>query len=508
MKKLLLSIALCSCAAFTFAQDGKTFILSNNLPVGQNLKNNASIEGTSYVFESPVNSLSIDTKNQTALVLLQHKSNYFNKGILLNYNLEKKEAIWEKPVNLNKEKISLIPGLAIVKGSKQSTALNPADGAPSWETTTDFFYTDLEAQIGIGFPQKKFTVSNELNGINLLNGEILWSRKFNHQFGINSVTPLGKETVLIVTDKIYALNLKDNSGWDYSINSGTTTLPETINLKIDNKYIEDTDYNSLQDGKTVCGLVSDPLIQDNKIYIASEDQVTCLSEDGKVLWKTPLQEKLTSRLRIFAAKGVLYVINTGYAYFDGKKIQYGMPFVAAFKQDNGEQIYQTNLEKGFIVDYQAAGDKLYLLQPLRMAIVDLVSGKLLSRELLEVPDRVEMVAFPHAGFYEAGENNVYKPLISDNNRLYMINERGKMVSYELATKTFTPVAPEKLFRESFRTDDFVCISQNKNSILLDNSGQAIARLQLGAGSFADANRIYFVTENILYTVNIDAIKGK
>ena len=185
-----------------------------------------------------------------------------------------------------------------------------------------------------------------------------------------------------------------------------------------------------------------------------------------------------------------------------------MPFVAAFKQDNGEQIYQTNLEKGFIVDYQAAGDKLYLLQPLRMAIVDLVSGKLLSRELLEVPDRVEMVAFPHAGFYEAGENNVYKPLISDNNRLYMINERGKMVSYELATKTFTPVAPEKLFRESFRTDDFVCISQNKNSILLDNSGQAIARLQLGAGSFADANRIYFVTENILYTVNIDAIKGK
>ena len=202
MKKLLLSIALCSCAAFTFAQDGKTFILSNNLPVGQNLKNNASIEGTSYVFESPVNSLSIDTKNQTALVLLQHKSNYFNKGILLNYNLEKKEAIWEKPVNLNKEKISLIPGLAIVKGSKQSTALNPADGAPSWETTTDFFYTDPEAQIGIGFPQKKFTVSNELNGINLQNGEILWNRKFNHQFGINSVTPLGKETVLIVIIRI------------------------------------------------------------------------------------------------------------------------------------------------------------------------------------------------------------------------------------------------------------------------------------------------------------------
>ena len=149
MKKLLLSIALCSCAAFAFAQDGKTFILSNNLPVGQNLKNNTPIEGTSYVFESPISSLSVDSKNQTALVLLQHKSNYFTKGILLNYNLGKKETIWEKPVNLNKEKINLIPGLAIIKGTKQSTALNPVAGDSLWQTTTDFFYTDSEAGVGL-----------------------------------------------------------------------------------------------------------------------------------------------------------------------------------------------------------------------------------------------------------------------------------------------------------------------------------------------------------------------
>lgn len=507
MKKLLLSIALCSCAAFTFAQDSKTFILSNNLTLGQNLKNNTPIEGTSYVFESPVNSLSIDTKNQSALVLLQHKSNYFTKGILLNYNLEKKEAIWEKPVNLNKEKISLIPGLAIIKGNKQSTALNPADGAAAWETITDFFYTNSEAEIGIGFPQKKFTVSNTLNSIDLTNGEVLWSRKFNHQFGINSVTPLNKETILIVTDKIYALNLKNNAGWEYEINSGTTDFPESINLKIDDKYIEDVNYNFLQDGKTVCGLVSDPLIQENKIYIASEDQLTCLSEDGKVIWKNALPQKLTSRLRIFADKGILYVVNTGYAYFDGKKIQYGTPFIAAFKQENGEQIYLTNLEKGFIADYQVVNNKLYLIQPLRLATIDLANGNILSRELLETPDRADIVAFPHVGFYEA-EDNTYKPLVSDNNRLYMINARGKLVAYDLASKTFSQIVPEKLFRESFRTDDFVCISQNKNSAILNNNGQVIARLQLGAGSFVDASRIYFVTENILYTVNIDAITGK
>lgn len=507
MKKLLLSIALCSCTALTFAQDSNTFILSNNIPMGQNLQTNTPIEGTSYVFESPVNSLSVDSKNQTALVLLQHKSNYFKKGVLLNYNLEKKATLWEKPVNLNKEKINLIPGLAIVKGTKESTALNPADGAPAWQTTTDFFFTDTEAGVGIGFPQKRFTVSNELNGIDLSDGKVLWSRKFNHQFGINSITPLNKGTVLIVTDKLYAINLKNNSGWEYRINTGTTDHPETINLKIDNKYIEDVDYNFLQDGKTVCGLVSDPLIQDNKIYIASEEQVTCLSEDGKELWKTSLPEKRTSRLRIFANKGILYVINTGYAYFDGKKIQYGSPFIAAFQQENGKQIYLTNLEKGYIVDYQAVGDKLFLLQPLRLATVDLVSGKLISRELLEVPDRVEIVAFPHTGFYEA-EGNTYKPLVSGNDRLYMINARGKLVAYELASKTFSTVASDKLFRESFRTDDFICISQNKNSAVLDNNGQAIARLQLGAGSFADANRIYFITENMLYTVSIEAIKGK
>ena len=167
----------------------------------------------------------------------------------------------------------------------------------------------------------------------------------------------------------------------------------------------------------------------------------------------------------------------------------------------------TNLEKGFVVDYQVADNKLYLLQPLRMATIDLASGNLLSREVLPVPDRTEIIAFPHIGFYEA-EGNAYKPLVSDNTRLYMINARGKLVAYELATKTVTQVDPEKLFRESFRTDDFVCISQNKNSVVLDNNGQAIAQLQLGAGSFADVNRVYFVTDNILYTVGIDAILGK
>lgn len=113
-------------------------------------------------------------------------------------------------------------------------------------------------------------IARELNSIDLSDGKVLWSRKFNHQFGINSVTPINKETVLIVTDKLYGLNLKINTGWNYQITTGTTTLPETINLKIDNKYIEDTDYNILQDGKTVCGLVSDPLIQDKKIYIAAK----------------------------------------------------------------------------------------------------------------------------------------------------------------------------------------------------------------------------------------------
>lgn len=507
MKKLLLSIALFSCATIAFAQTGKTFVLSNAQPIGQNLISNTPIQGMGYVFESPVNSISIDSKNNTALILIQHKSNYFNKGTLLNYDLGKNAAIWEKPVNMNKEKISLYPGIALIKDNKQTTALNPADGAPLWTTTTDFFYTDTESNIGIGFPQKKFTVSSELNSVDLTNGEMLWTRKLSHHFGINSITPLGNDMLLIVTDKIYAFNLRTNAGWEYAINTGTTTFPESVNLKIDSKYIQDVNYNFLQDGRTVCGIVSDPIIKDSKIYIASEDFLTCLSVEGNVEWKTALPEKLTSRSRIFEANGKIYVVNTGYVYFDNKKIQYGIPFVASFDIKSGQQNYLTKLEKGFIADYQTVGNTLFLIVPNKLVAVDLATGDITGRESLETPDHTVMVAFPHTGYYEE-DGNKFNRLISGNTRIYFINENSKLVAFDLESKTFSIVPAEKLYRESFETEGYTCISQNKNSILLDSKGQPAVRLQMGAGCSMSNRQMYYVTENMLYTVNLGAVIGK
>lgn len=506
MKKLLLSIAFISCAVFNYAQD-KTFILSNPQSMGQNLETGNPIQGMSYVFESPITDININTINNTATILLVHTPKYITTGVLLDYDLKNNTIRWEKSMNLNKEKVRMTPGLTIIKNNKGAHTLNPADGSPSWNTNADFFYTDLESNIGIGFPQKKFTVSSELQGIDLANGKELWERKISHHLGINSVTPLNDTSILIVADRIYSVNTKTGTGWEYAINTGTTTFPESAKSLIDKKYIEDSDYNFLQDGRTVCGLVSTPIIKDSKIYIASEDFVTCLSENGKVEWKTPLPSTLTSRTRIFMENNQLYVINTGYAYFDGKKTQYGTAFVAAFDIKNGQQTYLTRIEKGFIADYQAVGNKLYLLLPYKLVEINLATGETVQKITIEAIDRSEAVAFPHTDFYmEAGNN--YQKLTSGNNHIYFINDQKKLMEYNESTKKFSIVNSEKLFRETFQIDGLICISQTKNSIILNNNGKAIARLQLGSTSFVSGNQIFYATNNILYRMDINAITGK
>lgn len=507
MKKLLLSITFVSCALFSHAQGDKTFILSNSQPIGENLKNGTPIQGTGYIFESPISDININTLNNTATILLVHTPKYITKGILLDYDFNNNTIRWEKTMNLNKEKIRMTPGLTIVKNNKESYTLNPTDGVPSWKTDADFFYTDIKSNIGIGFPQKKFTVSNKLQGINLATGKEIWERKIDHHLGINSVTPVNDTLILIVADKIYAVNTQTGTGWEYAVNTGTTIIPESPKLLINDKYSEDSDYNFLPDGRTICGLVSTPIIKDSKIYIASEDFVTCLSESGKVEWKTPLSSALTSRTRIFTQNGQLYVINTGYSYFDGKKIQYGVAFVAAFDLKDGQQTYLTKIDRGFIADYQAVGNTLYLLFPINKLVeINLTTGEIAQKITLESIDHSEAMAFPHTNFYMQ-EGGDYKKLIFGNNEIYFINDQKKLVEYNQTDKTSSIVNPDKLFRETFQVDGLTCISQNKNSIIL-SGGQAIAKLQVGANSFISANQIFYITDNILYRVDINTITGK
>lgn len=506
MKNLLLSIALFCCASIVHAQADKKLILSNPQPIGQNLKTNTAIQGTSYIFESPISDISINAANNSAIVLLQHKSAYFNKGTLLDCNLNSSTVKWEKEINLNKEKINLSPGQAIVKNNKISYALNPADGAPSWQTNIDFFYIDPELNIGIGFPQKKFTVSNELSCIDFTDGKELWKKEIDHHFGINSVTLVNKSCLLIVADKMYAFDPKTGTGWEHNIITGSTHFMETTNQPVDNKYPIDTDFNFLQDGHTVCGLASSPVVKDSEIYIASDGLISCISTDGKVKWAQKLPEGVASRPRIFIENNRLYLISTGYVYFDNKKTMAGTPYVAAFDLKNGQQIFLTKLEKGFVADYEITNNTLSLILSKKLVQLNLTTGEIGRKENFELIERADIVAFTHVAYY-TGEGTDYKKLVSNPERLYLVNERNKLVEYNLNTKTSGIIPAEKLYRESFEADGITCISQSKNSIILDK-GQAVARLQMGMESFNIGNGIFYIADNMLYRVDINAITGK
>jgi len=157
-----------------------------------------------------------------------------------------------------------------------------------------------------------------MEGIDLQNGNLLWKREINYDYGWNDVFHLSDSTLIIASSGLHMVNVKDGSGWDYNTVTGYTN------------------YNQV-----VRNIVSNVLVDSSNLYMASIDKLTRLNHQGRVIWSTPLPHKLTSKSNIFIKDSVLYLINRGYAFNFFRRIDVGKAFIAAYDLNSGKQLYLT-----------------------------------------------------------------------------------------------------------------------------------------------------------------------
>lgn len=90
--------------------------------------------------------------------------------------------------------------------------------------------------------------------MNLKNGEIIWNRKLNRDFGWNDVFYANDSTLMVVASGLHAINLKTGKGWDYDAETGGKKL-------------------IMSNEGSVYGLVLNTIRDSSNIYFASKEQL-------------------------------------------------------------------------------------------------------------------------------------------------------------------------------------------------------------------------------------------
>lgn len=506
MKKLLLSLSLLYCTSVICAQESNNFTLTSSQVMGQNLKNGSPIKGTSCIFANSILQATVDAPSNTVIILLKPLENE-SKTILFSYDFANNQTIWSKDVNLSRDKISLFKNRAIVTGNQENTYLNSQDTMRFTGPATKIIpYLLPGGNTILGYPQKTFTVSDRLYQLELNNGNRLWERKINYEFGWDHITNLNDSVLLITADGLHTIHLNNGKGWNYPLFTGSSNYTANYTKPLDSPYQSEFGIFPPANERQIYGMVSRPVIHNSLIYIASSDMLVCLNMDGKKVWNRTLPENFTGNSTIFIDEENIYLVNNGYAFSQGEKISCGQPYIASFDIKSGKQKYFSKVDKGIIIDSYYKDQKIYLLMPDKLLAFDAASGSPIFSGKINTTDP-GLQSFTHSVYYQE-ENGKYEQLKTDGKEIYLINNDWKLISYNTDKQEFQKQKTENMYTEVFDTDQFKCISQGKKSILLDKHNQPIANLQTAPGCYFSDNRIIYTSGNNLVVIDISFLFNK
>ncbi|UZO80949.1 hypothetical protein NBT05_00340 [Aquimarina sp. ERC-38] len=179
--------------------------------------------------------------------------------------------------------------------------------------------------------------------IDLKTGDLKWQREVNNEFGWNDLIHLNDSTIVISSNGLHKINLKNGDGWDYKTKTGkkdyTAAVVEntlgTIAGVLTGTFVSTSAHNIVRN------VVSNVETEDSNFYLSSEEQIAKLDgKTGEVIWKNVFDKNTSSRSNIFLDDEKVYLLNFGFANMGNRTISFGKPFFAAYNKITGEKIFQ------------------------------------------------------------------------------------------------------------------------------------------------------------------------
>jgi hypothetical protein len=513
MIKSVIIVLFCLAVLTCFAQS-EPVVKTSKIHIGRNFSNNTDLVANEYIFSNNIYSWNITDNSQVLTVQLRDYdgkgSNLLNNGTLLQYDLQKKQLCWTNPLNYSTSRIEQYDTILLKNTDNKSCCIANTNGEIWWHSNNDICYVNPTRKIGIGYHSETNGLTNKLEGIDLRNGFSIWKRNIQWDYGLNSIQNLNDSVILLAANGLHSVNIKTGEGWNYDARTGKKDHTGTITANIVSFAFSaflGTDFILTTGHDLYSDIVSNVLVDSNRIFMADKQSVVSLDFNGNVLWKKDLPSGLPSKSSLFIKDNRLYMVNMGYAFLNGDQVSYGRAFIASFDISNGNKIYLNLLtfSKEQLGGYQIEQDTVYLLSKKKLYKYSLNDGSELWEQYFK-PDSIgEITNFAGKDVYIAPDSTFISPMANDSVKVGLYTKKDKLMILDniLNTKATFPI--NDLFFCYLDFKGYKFLENGNNTVVINKNGKLLAEMNISGNIALKGSILYEVQDNSLVEVDLDQL---
>ncbi len=512
MRKIILGLTILMSIT-GFSQKNQIQILSNEKILGKSLVDSSDIKGFEYIFSDRIHETFLDTTAGFLTVQLRGLSKngkwLNNTGNIVQYDIKNQKVLWSKKIAYQASNLQQFSNTMIYTAANKSYCLDINTGNEFWEVKNNIYYVDPIDNIGVGYKFKSMTgYSNELEGIDLKNGNVIWKRDLNRDYGWNDVFYTNDSTMIVASAGLHAINIKTGKGWDYNTITGKkdytgTAAANAIGVAagiLTGTFVMSTGHNLVRD------LVSNVITDSTNIYFASKEQLVKIDKlSGEIAWKFSIPNDLASKSTIFMNDSTIYMINKGMAFMGYRQLDFGKPFFAAFDRQTGKQIFLSliNVKEDPILSYQMLNKEIFLVFRNRIAKYSMETGNMLAEKDLSKDGFGELKYFVGNQVFITAQNGDLLSLPqSDPTKVFVFTSQNKTLSIDSDLNIAKTIEYNDLSIYYLRTKDFKFIAKDKKTLIVNNAGRRIAEIDATSNAFLIGNTLYDTQDKSFITIDL------
>lgn len=478
---------------------------SNEKVFGKVLTNNTEIKGTTYKFNDFVGGINADTiTNLLTLKVrfaIDDRKWLTDDGYVAVFDPKTQKILWANGVNYQfggiQQSNSTIINLNLNNGI--SKILDQKNGNVLWSTKCSFDYCDSQKLIGLArCHEKQMKYPNVLHALDLSNGSEIWSKEMNYEYGYNGSLKINDSIVVLASSGIHKVNINNGNGWDYPLVTGD---------------------------KNIYDVISNIVRDNSKLYIASKEELVCIDENtGTVIWSTALPQASMSKSHIFIKDNTVYLINRGFVLklqgFPHKtevKVQYGSPFLGAYRLEDGVQKFIIPMPSKEIIDgMESRGEAISLISKNTIKKYSLKDGMLLVSSSFNENELGDLNFFsgdfrlPNAQkiYYQSNDAFFHNLNLSDTTKEFVITTKFNVLILNDQLKIVGTVNREDLYHHFSSIDKYKLFTNLKNeykTFIIDKDYKTLAEIEASSQAVFIGKMLYDYNENNLSEIDLSSV---